>query len=189
MKNFNSQRGEALIMGIMAMAVVIIVVAVIFKIASASLVLAIRTSDADGLKQITQSAQYYAERNKELIKLSKAIQGIANPNAPTLQELVDQKYLTAEGAGITSPFGQSYKISITVQPNGSITGFVYLTGPIVSNSGQPDQRRACEIARKLGEIGFCTSDNPGLIGNGTTQFPNPGGNIPASIAGYIFVSV
>lgn len=189
MKLIKFQKGETLVFAIVSLGVAIILLTIVISISRNAVLMTIRTSDADALKQVTTSVQYYAEKNKEALILNKKISGIGNPNKPTVQELIDQKYLTAEGVGVATPFGSEYKIKVDAQPNGSITGFAYLAGSILgTSSGIPDGRRACEIARKLGDIGFCSAEgNSAMIGNGTAQVPNPAGAVPASIAGYIFV--
>lgn len=189
MKVNKFQKGETLVFAILALAATIVLVSLVITIARNAMLTKIRTSDADALKQITFSVQYYAEKNKEALILNKKIDGIRNPNAPKVQELIDQKYLTAEGVGVVTPFGSEYKVKVDAQPTGAISGFVYLAGSILStSSGVPDGRRACEIARKLGDIGFCSSEgNSSMIGNGAIQITNPAGSIPASIAGYVFV--
>lgn len=161
--------------------------AAIIKIMTYISVLDIRRSDADNLKQVTQAVQYYAELNKDALIANKQIIGITNPNKPKLEELKNLNYLTSEGANI-HPFGSSYQTQVTAKPNGSIEGFVYLATPIVDSEGKPDHRRACEIARQIGQNGFCSDfSSPTKIGNGSVFYDNPGGSIPASVVGYIFV--
>jgi len=182
------QTGTALLAAIFLSGAAVLVGSVIIYLINYQSQSLIRQANSDGLRQITIAVQYYAEINKESLLLSKRIIGFANPNAPTVEELQTIQYLTTDGVNITAPFGSSYRTAVIANGNGTITGFVYLMGNVVDKHGEPDSQQACNIARNLGDIGFCSVKNNGaFVGNSTVELPNPAGNQVATIAASIFV--
>ncbi|MDO8336488.1 MAG: hypothetical protein Q7T74_06965 [Candidatus Saccharibacteria bacterium] len=181
------QRGEALILAIVMALAFFGIVFVVVRLVQYSLVTTSRTTNANALKTVTASLQYYAAKNKVSLQKGYRIDGIAVPTAPTLTELQSQQYLTL-GVSSTTPFGSQFKTILTVAPTGAISGFVYTQSGVINN-GSVDSRFACEVASNLGEIGFCSTENsPSVIGNSSNQVANPAGNFPAIVAGSIFVS-
>lgn len=182
------QNGTALLASIFfAAAVVIVGTGIIYLMRTASTNL-IRSSNSDSLRQVTAALQFYALQNKDSLLKNKKINGFINPNSPTVIELRTQQYLTAEGVDITAPFQSTYKTTVINNPNGTITGFVFLVGNVIDNQGNPDPNKACGISKKIGDIGFCSSlGNSSLVGNGSVILPNPAGNNVATIAGSVFV--
>lgn len=146
-------------------------------------------SHANAIAIVQSAVQSYAAANKSAFQTGKTIMYIDNQNAPTIAELQSLGFLdAAAGTNVVNPFGSTYAIKVSVQPNKSITGGVYLTSSVLDAAGQPDQARACGIARAFGDTGVCTApNNSALLQNRTSQLANPSGK-PAVVGALIFVA-
>lgn len=144
-------------------------------------------SQGAGLMQVRNALQKYAKANKSSFASGKTVMYVNDQYAPTIAELTDLGYFVATGTEI-NPYGSSFRTQLTPQGNGSITGMVYLNGSVKNAAGAVDSRRACGIAKALGDVGLCTNPvNSAMLGNRTTQIANPTG-LPAVIGALIYVS-
>jgi len=144
-------------------------------------------ADGSSLMQVRNALQKYAVANQQNFIQGKTVMYVNDQYAPTLTELSSLGYFTATGVDM-NPYGASYKTELTKQANNSITGKVYITGSVKDSTGAVDPRRACGIARALGDIGLCTNPvNNAMLGNLNTQVANPTG-LPAVVAALIYVA-
>lgn len=146
-------------------------------------------SQSNDIAIIKMAVQFYAVANKAAFQQGKTLMYVNDQYAPTLAELTSLGYLSATvGANTVNPYGSSFSIKISVKPNKAIEGLVYLNSSVIGSDGQPDQRRACRIARALLDSGVCTSPfNTAVLQNGQVQLPNPS-NQPAVVGALIYVS-
>lgn len=146
------------------------------------------SSEGYALNQVREALQQYAKANKSTFQAAGELQSVNNQYQPTIAELKALGFLTADGVDTTAPFGSSWATILTANPDGSITGMVYLNGNVTDTAGAPDQQHACNIAKTLKDVGVCS--NPGMptqIGNSQIQLANPTG-LPATVGALIFVS-
>lgn len=146
-------------------------------------------SQGSGLMQLRNSLQKYAKANKDTFAQGKTVMQVIDQNAPTISELSKLGYFIDNGTEI-NPYGTTYLTVVRYDSQtGSISGMVYLNGSVRDSKGAIDPQRACGIAKAIGDTGLCTNPvNPALLGNRTTQTPNPTGALPAVIGALIYVS-
>lgn len=146
-------------------------------------------ADAFPVNQVREALQKYAATNRQSFRDGKEIMYVADQYRPTIAELRNLGYLTATGVEINAPFGATYATTLKLEPNGSISGMVYLTGNVRTAAGAPDQPRACRIAQALGDLGVCSNPGaPQFLGNSqVAQFANPTG-LPAIFGALVFVT-
>ncbi|GAB2881276.1 hypothetical protein GCM10027277_58020 [Pseudoduganella ginsengisoli] len=144
-------------------------------------------AEGSGLMQVRNALQKYAVANQQNFIQGKTVMYVNDQYAPTLGELTSLGYFTSTGVDM-NPYGAGYITKLTKQANNSITGMAYINGSVKDSSGAVDQRRACGIAKALGDIGLCTNPvNSAMLGNLTTQIANPTG-LPAVVAAQIYVA-
>lgn len=172
---FGRQRGDALVVAIIGMLMFHVIAWVMMQWARTVKEEQFHAADAQGLLQVQRALEQYARVNQASFKAGKTIMYINNQYAPTVIELRERGFLSAAGPGVTAPWGKTFATTLTLLPSGAVTGAVYLAGSIPDAAGAPDRRRACAVAKSLGGIGLCTPPaNPAVLGNLTTQIPNPG---------------
>ncbi|HYD60571.1 MAG TPA: hypothetical protein VEC35_09465 [Noviherbaspirillum sp.] len=176
-------------MAMLIVTVFFISAVILMKIVREKDLAALYKSEANALLTVQRAATAYAAANKSNFQSGQTVMNVSNQYAPTVNELNNLGFLTNTGTNITSPFGSTWRITLTLLPSGAITGLVYLNGNIRHPiTGAADQPHACGIAVALGDIGLCTPpNNSALLGNGsTTPIANPSGQ-PATVAASIFV--
>lgn len=138
---------------------------------------------------VRMAVEAYAKSNKAAFQQGKTLMYVSDQFAPTISELQTLGYLSAgAGTDTSTPFGSTYGVRVTINANQSITGLVYLRSSLLNDKGQPDQMRACRVARALRDRGVCTSPvNFAVLQNGTSQLPNPSGQ-PAVVGALVFVA-
>lgn len=172
---FGRQRGDVLVVAIIGMLLFHVVAWVMMHWARSVKEDQFHASDAQGLLQVQRALEQYARVNQASFNANETIMYINDQYAPTVAELQSRGFLSAGGPGVTAPWGSTFATTLTRLPSGAITGAVYLAGNIRDASGVPDRARACAVAKSLGSIGLCTPPtNPAVLGNLTTQIPNPG---------------
>lgn len=146
-------------------------------------------SQANDMAIIQMAVRSYAVANKAAFQQNKTLMYVNDQYAPTLAELTNLGYLSATaGANTVNPYGSTFAIKLIKKANNAIEGLVYLNSSVLGRDGQPDQLRACRIARALQDSGVCTSPfDSAVLQNGMAQVPNPS-NQPAVVGALVYVA-
>lgn len=186
--NFNRQRGDAVVAAIIAVLLFHVVGYVLMDLKRNVKEKRYYEAEAMGLLHMQNALTEYARANQTAFKTGKTVMYVNNQLAPTITELRSLGFLSQIGPEVTAPWGRTFATTLTVKGTGAIEGAVYLTGSIVDQSGNPDQPRACNVAKALGSIGLCTPPtNSAVLGNRTNQIPNPSG-APAAVGALVFIA-
>lgn len=133
------------------------------------------------LSDVNQAIGVYMANNYPALQNGTPVAGVANPYAPTIQELQAMGGLNAQ-LSPTPPLGGAYATQIAREPMGcagsgcNLTSRVWLTSPFVNNdTGNPDIRRLGAAAMEIGgDGGFSDNTSPGTVrGMAGWSQPNP----------------
>lgn len=187
-RNFNHQRGDALVAALIAVLIFHLVGYVLMDLKRNANEKRYYEGEARGLLHMQSALTQYARANQVAFRTGKTVMYVNDQLAPTLAELRSLGFLSQSGPEVTAPWGRTFATTLTVHGTGAITGAVYLTGNITDQVGNPDRLRACNVAKALGPTGLCTPPtNAGALGNLTSQIPNPTG-APAAVGALVFVA-
>lgn len=188
LQKYTRQNGDALVAAIIA--VLLFHLAGFVMMSYARNVKERRYFEAEGMGvlHMQRALSQYARANKASFKTGKVVMFVNNQYAPTVTELASLGFLSYSGPEVTAPWGRTFATTLTLTPTGGVEGAVYLTGNVTDQSGNADRVHACKVAKALGRIGICTPpSNATVLGNLTTQIPNPSG-APAAVGALVSIA-
>lgn len=182
-----NQRGDALIIAIIAVLIAHVIGWVVIEWARYARETRAYAGQTTGLKEVQRALTQYAKANQASFKSGKEIMYVNDQYAPSVTELRSLGFLSLSGPEVTAPWGSTFGTKVKLEAGGAVTGYVYLAGNIKNATGAIDRMRACNIARTLGDIGLCTPpSNAAVLGNLMVQVANPTSS-PAAIGAYISI--
>jgi hypothetical protein len=146
------------------------------------------TNRAAGIGAALMAADRYARKYETQLLKGEAIVGFANPNSPSIQELITAGLMTP-GFNQDGANGGPLKVAVRTEPTGCVGAkcqlavSAYPTGSILDKAGQPDRFLASKIAHAVpGGSGWTNlpGDDAKLSKN-AFWMPNPLGSTPAVV--------
>lgn len=153
MKNIRQQKGDALLISMMLLVMVVFLGSAVFKNIKDAKSESGVESQAKNITVIQDGLQLYMRQNLNSIDKGFRIQGVADAKKPTFSELINLNYLPSDV--LQSIRGVPIELEIRWASN--YFGYVYTREPILDGAGNVDFDYVCKISLTASERGLCAT--------------------------------